>query len=427
MTFVDLGPKQTAVGAEVPHVQQVPRILAILPYPPNPLRPRTVSMISDLSSFAEIDLIYLDHGEILKLPSDARIRTIRVVPNKAISRLLRIALGCVQGKPISYQYYFSRELAQHLESYDLSEYAAIFVERIPLNELDLDHPNVILDIADCNSYQVRQCADLWPGLRRYLYKFDALRIQKYEANLCNRATKLMCTADRELQGFRSIGVKIPIAAVTHASNAVPRKRVKPRRGGKKLLTFHGKLSYIANQLALARISNEIVTGLNAAEYDVVVAGAGGDKLSRAFPNIRFLGYVDDISEFLGSGDLGVFPVEISAGLSNKVIECLATGVPVVVTPQLAAGLPDSDELLKTGIIVSEVGGFCDAIQSHFELPEELRDKIGDQCVEYVRRIQQPERRRNFIRDFVFSIGTGGCDEGHQGSTGYFRNATRAES
>jgi glycosyltransferase involved in cell wall biosynthesis len=401
---IQVGSKSMDLEASHPAAiapSSVPKLLVILPYPPNPLRPRTCSMLNDLATFGEIDLVYLDHGERSQIPPDINIRHVTVISNGLASRLFRLAAGCLRGKPFTYQYYNSFSLIRHLRSLDLSAYSAIYVERIPLHELPINHPCVIFDAVDCYTQQVQQCASHWPGLRRFLYKWDSLVIAKYEADVCNRATKLICTAQREAEGFRSIGVLKPILVLVHASNALEFEKRTLREEGKKVLSFHGKLTYVANRLALKRISQLIVPNLDANEYQVRVAGTGSERLIAEHPRLKFYGFVDDIIAHLGSADLSIFPIEISAGLSNKVLESLAAGVPAVITPQVSAGLPETDNLLERGIFVREVSEFSEAIQEYFRIPLSDRQEFRRECIDYVRNLQRPEPRRALLRDYIF--------------------------
>jgi len=379
-----------------------PRILVILPYPPNPLRPRTASMLNDLSTFGDVDLIYLDHGEGVKLPSGVDTHRVAVIPNRQMGRLFRLAAGCLTGKPFVYQFYHSRALIRHLKSLDLSVYNAVYVERLPLHELPINHPNVIFDPVDCCTQQVRQCASRWPGPRRFLYKLDSLRIAKYEAKLCNRATKLICTAEREADGFKSIGVLRPILVVLHSSNAVEFTKHKIEDRPKKVLSFHGKLSYVANKLALKKISQAVFPKLDVNSYEVQVAGIGSKKLITRHPRIKFVGFVEDIVARIRSVDLSIFPIEISAGVSNKVLESLAAGVPSIITPQVAAGLPKIDKLLERGIYVRGIAEFAGTIHDYFSIPIGIRQKISDECVDYARDLYNPEARRALLREYVLS-------------------------
>src|SRR2546421_7761289 len=65
-------------------------------------------------------------------------------------------------------------------------------------------------------------------------------------------------------------------------------------------------------------------------------------------NVRFLGKVSDIREVLYAADMLVLP-SLSEGLSNAVLEAMATGLPVVATG--IGGLSDQIEDHVTGLLV----------------------------------------------------------------------------
>lgn len=376
------------------------KILVILPYSPNPLRPRTVCLLEDLSTFAEIDLVYLDHGEQGPLSSTIHAKTVVAIPNRLSSRLVRLAIGRLCGKPFAYQFYHSRKLARHLASLDLSVYDAIFVQRIPIHELPIRHPYVVYDIEDCRARAVNYCASQLPGLLGLLYRLDSIGIAKYEARLCNHAAMVLCN-HRELEALRSIGVTAPIQVVVHATNAVGFKTRKIEDHSKRILSFHGKLSYVANKLALSEINNTILPKLDSNRYEVQVAGVGAEKLRLSHPQINFRGFVEDITEYLKSVDLSIFPMQISVGVSNKLLESLATGVPAVVTPQVAGGLPEGDVLRERGVFVREIEKFPEAIESYFRMSLSERQEISDECIAYAQGLHNTERRRKILRDCVF--------------------------
>ena len=75
-----------------------------------------------------------------------------------------------------------------------------------------------------------------------------------------------------------------------------------------------------------------------------VAGNGSDELSLQFnhPNVRFLGYVEDLFLFHQKYRLFVCPMIYGSGVKGKVISALADGLPVVTTSIGAEGIPIVD-------------------------------------------------------------------------------------
>ena len=57
------------------------------------------------------------------------------------------------------------------------------------------------------------------------------------------------------------------------------------------------------------------------------------------PSISVTGRVPAVQPHLWSAALSVAPLRLAQGVQNKVLEALAAGLPVVMTPAVAAGLP----------------------------------------------------------------------------------------
>jgi glycosyltransferase involved in cell wall biosynthesis len=75
--------------------------------------------------------------------------------------------------------------------------------------------------------------------------------------------------------------------------------------------------------------------------------------------VEVTGAVDDVRPYLWRSALSAAPLETARGVQNKVLEALAAGLPAVVSPAVAGGLPgsarpgciecDSDESFATAI------------------------------------------------------------------------------
>jgi GT2 family glycosyltransferase len=375
------------------------RVLAILPHPPNHLRPRSISMLGDFCSFARVDLIYLDHGDKARIPAD--IRRVTRIRNSRFRRFLRVSAGCLLGKPIMYQYYHSLKLKKILKERDLSIYDAIYIKKLPLHELGINHTNIILDIPDCATKQVEIYSKSRNHLRRWLARLDELFLRRYEQKVCAPASRMLCTVEREAAAFRELGVITPVMPLAHNTNAREFREIAVIDKAPRLLSFHGKLSYFANRLALTAIHETILPHLEHDNYIVHIAGRTTPELNKQYPRLRFMGEVSNLTEYLRGMDLSIFPLEVAAGISNKALESLAAGVPIVATPELVEGLPAGDSLLERGIYARAVPDFPEAIRAYFALPLSTRQSISDSCVRYVERLHEPTKRRATLQSYVF--------------------------
>jgi glycosyltransferase involved in cell wall biosynthesis len=72
-----------------------------------------------------------------------------------------------------------------------------------------------------------------------------------------------------------------------------------------------------------------VVGRNPSEELLAFHGKGG---------CHVWGEVDDIRTWLAAADLALVPLVIARGVQNKVLEAMAMGLPVVLTPAAACGI-----------------------------------------------------------------------------------------
>jgi glycosyltransferase involved in cell wall biosynthesis len=81
---------------------------------------------------------------------------------------------------------------------------------------------------------------------------------------------------------------------------------------------------------------------------LAVAGRGTGSLGLGGEGVEVLGEVESAGEFLRGLSLLVFPIRRGSGMKVKVMEAMASGVPVVTTPAGAEGIAPSD-----GVVVRE--------------------------------------------------------------------------
>jgi glycosyltransferase involved in cell wall biosynthesis len=75
--------------------------------------------------------------------------------------------------------------------------------------------------------------------------------------------------------------------------------------------------------------------------------------------VRLIGHVSDLSELYGHVRLIVAPLRYGAGIKGKVLEAFAAGVPCVMTPIAAEGLPLPNALAAT--VARDAPSFADLI------------------------------------------------------------------
>jgi len=100
------------------------------------------------------------------------------------------------------------------------------------------------------------------------------------------------------------------------------------------------------------------------------------------PNLRFLGFVDDLSAFYATIDIAINPVRYGAGLKIKTVEAMAHGIPSVVSRQGASGL---EALAGQAFLLAEDAvSFADhvkALAGNYSLRQSLANAARSYAVE----------------------------------------------
>lgn len=122
-----------------------------------------------------------------------------------------------------------------------------------------------------------------------------------------------------------------------------------------LFFFNGTLDYIPNKKAIYDIIQELIPTLNKSSltYKIIISGVQieRDLLSHISkcPEIIYEGFVQDIQAYYAATDCFICPVSLGAGVKTKLIDALASGLPVIAFEKSAEGissLPLNNQLTR---------------------------------------------------------------------------------
>ena len=239
----------------------------------------------------------------------------------------------------------------------------VYSSNVAQHALDLAGMPRVMQFADLDS---RKFADLgksaaWP--MRLLYALEGRRLLEWERRIAHAFSHSLLCTEAEVADFRTL---IPGAPVSWVGNGVDLDYFAPGAAvpEEDSLVFTGVMDYAANVDAMVWFCAEVLPRIRARRPAVRLAIVGSRPNAAvrrlgALPGVTVTGPVPDVRPWIGRATVFVAPLRLARGIQNKVLEAMASGVPVVAS--LAAwrgtGLPAGE-----GIVPAETAGaFADAV------------------------------------------------------------------
>ena len=216
----------------------------------------------------------------------------------------------------------------------------------------------IMDFVDVDSDKWAQYARYASFPKSWIYKLEGKRLSRYERKVAESFDHCIFVTNAEGKIFES---KNPgIKNITVIQNGVdldyfsPRFNEQPETSNQQpVIVFTGAMNYYANVDGVVWFTKEILPLIKkqipAIQFYIVGSNPTKEVLSLSSNNgVIVTGYVPDTRAYLRRATVAVVPLRIARGIQNKILEAMATGVPVVATPKAFEGIeaePDRDLVL----------------------------------------------------------------------------------
>lgn len=327
-----------------------------VPYPPNKgEKLRALWILRELSKSHAVDLFsFYDDREDLKhvpeLRKYCRNHYLEKIP--WVKSRLRAVGGLLLGKPFSTEFFRSPRMERRIRSalhsgyYDrivvfsssMAQYARV-TGKIPK----------VLDLVDVDSDKWLQYANqgAWPW--SWLWRREARLLGEYESSLVAEFSNTVVCTDAESRLLRSKASTGRISVLQNFLDAnayCPSDQPLPDfiRAWQPYVVFSGSMDYRPNIDAVRYFCAEVLPLVRKRlpELRFVIAGRNPSRSILALKsnsNIQVTGAVSDIRPYLWGAAIAVAPMRIARGVQNKILEALASGIPVITTTAAATALP----------------------------------------------------------------------------------------
>jgi hypothetical protein len=321
-----------------------------VPYPPDKgEKIRAFHLIRGLARRHKVHLLTLADGAVPDLTQlEELCEAVEVFPLSRPAAYVRAALRALRPRPLSLSFFESDELANRLKELARRERFDVMVvfcsSMAPYASLLPDVP-AVLDMVDVDSAKWAQYARFAPLPLRPVYALEARRLRRYEASLAGRFQRILLATANETRLYKSFAPQARAETVLCGVDFDFFQPLDLPKSPKPSLVFTGQMDYFANVDGVVHFAREVFPRLRQRfpDLELVVVGRSPVPAVRALgelPGIQVTGAVGDVRPFLARAWAFVAPLRIAQGVQNKVLEAMASNLPVAVSDRVLAGLSD---------------------------------------------------------------------------------------
>lgn len=203
-------------------------------------------------------------------------------------------------------------------------------------------PRIVVDLVDVDSRKWAEFSRRVRGPMRWVYRLEHRLLSSYEAGLARWADAVAVVSRPEAEVYRGLA-GTPAHVVGNGVDLDyfrPAPEVEEEPG---LMVFCGRMDYLPNEDAVEWFAREAFPRIRArhGEARFLIVGAKPSARVRALSAISGVsvsGRLDDVRPSVWRAALSVAPIRLARGVQNKVLEAMAMGKAVLVTPAAFEGL-----------------------------------------------------------------------------------------
>jgi glycosyltransferase involved in cell wall biosynthesis len=335
------------------------KILFLAPFPCTlPVRANTVRLfhwLKYLSPRHDVTFVhFVDPGRNAVLPSDLCCRSVAVVRRKRTGLVPRAANLLSRRPYFLGEQFRSEEMFRTVEgicregAFDVVHCSSLaMAQYVPPASGRMK----VLEGVDCNARNNLQQAGLQLGIRtRLLSWLDWRKLRRYEPEQYGRFDAGLLASPQDRDFLLGLAPRLPLHVLPSGVDLAyfsPQPGSAPSKGPE--VVFVGPLDYAPNRDAVGFFCSEVLPLILQKRPETIfrvlgrVAGVKPVLRGAAAKNVLFSGHVPDMRPFLTAAGAVVCPLRMGTGIKNKVLEAMAMGKALVMTPVAAEGVRASAE------------------------------------------------------------------------------------
>jgi len=377
------------------------KIAFVVPYIPNLIRTRPYNLIVHLASLGhEVEVFTVGSGrqDLQDVETLRKMcKAVHFFSQPVWRSLWNSVLAVPSSQPLQTVYSWHGGMAQALaERIVRKEFEVVHVEHLRgswyARFIKTRFPSmpVVWDSVDCISHLFQQASGQSSGFfGKFVTRFELPRTRKAEGNLICSFDQVLVTSTTDKNALLELTSKdkrpSPISVLP---NGVDLDYFRPNpevERDAETMVFSGKMSYHANIAMVKYLVAEIMPRVWKVRPATRLIIVGKDpaldiKELEKNPLITVTGTVDDIRPFLWRATVSVVPLLYGAGIQNKILEAMATAIPVVTTSRTLSALEAQPG--KEILIADTADAFSAEVLRLVE-NKDLCNEIGSAGLKYV--------------------------------------------
>lgn len=272
----------------------------------------------------------------------------------------------------------------HAESLEMAAYLPIIHKTHPTIPLIYGSLNAEADLQRSMFATDRESWLSARGVAGSVYSFiQWQRLLEFEGLICHIASHVLAVSEEDKRLLSEL-TDTPVTVVKNGIYVENYLDIEPDRSlGKNALVFTGTMDYRPNVDAVWWFATDILPYISNGHF-YIVGRSPHPRLDslRDRPGITITGYVEDTQPYFRAATVYVAPLRMGSGTRFKLMQAMASGVPIVSTAIGAMGLDvtDGDQML----LADGAKSFARAVNRLLS-DKDLRGQLSQRGRDYVQQ------------------------------------------
>lgn len=279
------------------------------------------------------------------------VRELEIRTRPAAGPFRNFSRALLSPAPPRYRPYFSPELFRCVgDMVERSRYDVAIAEFGLMGQYFLRNPYLpavrrVISVHQCHTLQCRKTLDLYKYSPRVVSEYLALRrLRQYEFDVYRSADHVTVLSPEERYGLLTYAPELR-ATVIPSGVDTDYFAPPPQPASEEAIAITGYYDDVANRDAVLWFAHSVWPRLKDRHPNLVFYVVGPNpsnamvELARRDPRIVVTGWVEDIRPYLAKARVFVCPNRLGSGMRGKILQAMASGVPVVATMLGAEGIP----------------------------------------------------------------------------------------